>query len=142
MPNGKMYVKISGFIYNPAQDKFLIVRRNPNLKVAANKWELPGGKLEAGENDLEHRLVEEVLEETNLKIKPCAPYNAYIRYSPDKERKYLVLTYTTKVLDESVNVKLSEEHTNYAWADVDVLDDYDIEEEEKKAMLKGYKLMH
>jgi 8-oxo-dGTP pyrophosphatase MutT (NUDIX family) len=75
------YIAVTGIIRN-AEGKYLICKRGPNEKAFANKWCVPGGKLElkdfVGEpkdtrdhwlDVFEKALVREVMEETGLKIK-------------------------------------------------------------------------
>ena len=60
----KIYVR--GILKNP-KNQILLLKNNPQQKIAANEWVLPGGTLEFGE-DLENALAREILEETSLKI--------------------------------------------------------------------------
>jgi len=53
--------------------KLLAVRRDSTDKNQPCRWEVPGGRLEAGEA-LDAHLVREVLEETSLAIKPGQPF--------------------------------------------------------------------
>jgi 8-oxo-dGTP diphosphatase len=53
-------------------NKFLILKRSPNAAVYPNHWDLPGGRLESGE-DMKRSLEREVKEETGLKIKIMKP---------------------------------------------------------------------
>lgn len=53
--------------------KLLAVRRDSTDPNQPCKWEVPGGRLEAGEA-LDAHLVREVLEETSLRIKPGQPF--------------------------------------------------------------------
>jgi 8-oxo-dGTP pyrophosphatase MutT (NUDIX family) len=56
-----------------ADEKLLAVRRDSTDENHPCKWEVPGGRLEAGE-DLDEHLIREVMEETSLVIKAGAPF--------------------------------------------------------------------
>jgi len=75
------YISVTGIIRD-SEGKFLICKRGPNEKIFANKWCVPGGKVEQRDfinnpkdtNDhwldiFEKVLEREILEETGLKIK-------------------------------------------------------------------------
>lgn len=49
-------------------DKFLIAKRSTGDKNALGKWEFPGGKVEAGEDE-RHAIEREIKEEFDLDIK-------------------------------------------------------------------------
>jgi 8-oxo-dGTP diphosphatase len=53
--------------------RLLAVRRDSSDENQPCRWEVPGGRLEAGET-LDAHLVREVLEETSLAIKPEQPF--------------------------------------------------------------------
>ena len=75
------YISVTGIIRD-SEGKFLICKRGPNEKIFANKWCVPGGKVEQGDfinnpkdtsdhwlDIFEKVLEREILEETGLKIK-------------------------------------------------------------------------
>ena len=53
--------------------KLLAVRRSSDDSSNANRWEVPGGRLEAGE-DLDSHLIREVCEETGITVTPGEPF--------------------------------------------------------------------
>ena len=91
--------------------KLLIMKRVPSRKVWPGKWEIPGGKLEAGETDVS-ALEREFLEETALKIRVIKKYhNMSYLYSGEKaeENDYIIES-------DSFDVKLEqEEHSEFSW---------------------------
>jgi len=54
-------------------DSLLAVRRNAKDPHNPLRWEVPGGRLEAGE-ELDHHLIREVREETGITIIPGEPF--------------------------------------------------------------------
>ncbi len=90
--------------------KFLLLRRSSTAKIYPDLWDLPGGKLEHGENPIEG-LVREVLEETSLKIKVLKPIFAY---SELNAAYVYVVIFESNII--SGEVKLSIEHSEYKWA--------------------------
>jgi 8-oxo-dGTP pyrophosphatase MutT (NUDIX family) len=59
------------FVKN-ATGRLLVIRRSPDDQNNAGKWEVPGGKLDEGQ-DLVHAQEREVLEETGLLVRPTRP---------------------------------------------------------------------
>ena len=75
------YISVTGIIRN-SEGRFLICKRGPDEKIFANKWCVPGGKIEQEDfinkpkdtsdhwlDIFEKVLEREILEETGLKIK-------------------------------------------------------------------------
>ena len=90
----------------------LLLKRSMSSKGNPGKWDLPGGKVDAGEN-LEQGLLREVAEETGLAISLQRVLGAAESESPTKRVAYLILEGRV----ESGQVHLSSEHDDYAWVD-------------------------
>ena len=92
-------------------DKILILRRSPDSSAYPECWDLPGGKLDIGENP-SHGLKREVLEETQLKIevlKPLFTFHEIVNNAP-----VFFVVYQCEVV--SGEIQLSAEHTEFKWA--------------------------
>ena len=108
-------VAVKGIIIN--NNKILIVKRSDEDEVVAGTWETPGGKIEFGEK-LEAALIREVKEEVGLDVSVGANiYSATFMSSPD--RQVVIITYLCKTQQQQVT--LSEEHSDFLWADKEEL---------------------
>jgi 8-oxo-dGTP diphosphatase len=90
--------------------KYLVLKRSSNNKSFIGYWELPGGKLELGEEPKEG-LKREVKEETNLEINVNSPIFVYLETA--KINAYVTIFDCDFVSGE---IKLSFEHSDYKWA--------------------------
>lgn len=116
--------------------KILIIKRSPSDTWRGGYWEFPGGKLDEGQ-DISNALEKEVFEETGLVV---IPTNRIVYYESriTSYKKYRGLPYVVLIgLAKKIGgeVKLSEEHTNYAWVNVNEALNYKLTEESKKSLL-------
>jgi len=73
-------------------------------KNERNEWELPGGKLDKGEQQPEQAVVRELEEELGLKTKVIDIIQAHlykIKGSKDESRGVLVVSYLCKLLEKT-----------------------------------------
>lgn len=104
---------VRGIIRNDSGE-ILIVKRHPKSRTDPGMWELPGGKVEAGE-DFADALVREIMEETNLDC-TVGDFAEAIQNDYPHKRTVQIMMYLENV---EGSVKISEEHTEYMWASVD-----------------------
>lgn len=100
-------------------EKILIIKRSANSKTNANKWELPGGKVDQNET-FDQALIREVYEETNLKIN----LNGVAGVS---EQDLHVIRAVHIIMFADIfegELRLSSEHDGYAWVNFNDLTDY------------------
>jgi len=107
-------IAVKAFIINE-NDELLLIKRRESDSNAAGAWEIPGGRLNSGENPFEG-LKRETKEETELDIEILNPLNIQY-FTKDDKQKITMLIFLCKPLSNSI--KLSEEHTEYIWADLD-----------------------
>ncbi|MDP3742104.1 MAG: NUDIX domain-containing protein [Candidatus Micrarchaeota archaeon] len=92
--------------------KLLVLKRNSDKKTRPNDWEIPGGKIEIGEQPAE-ALKREFMEETGLEIEVGKPFHSWSYV--DDDRFYVEIDYlvTCKTAGE---IKLSPaEHCEWKW---------------------------
>lgn len=115
--------------------KILIIQRAANDSYEANKWEIPGGKLEIGD-DPSYSIETEVLEECNLYVKITSP-KYFVETKVAREGKYEGLPIVNIVGEAKViggQIKLSHEHQDYRWIKPEELKNYSATEITKKAI--------
>ena len=121
---------VRGIIKNSA-DEILIVKRHPKSRTDPEMWELPGGKVEKKEHFAD-ALVREIKEETNLDCEVgdfCeAVQNDYMH-----KRTVQLIMYLD---DVSGDVKISEEHTDWMWANLDKIETLEISTSLEKVLKK------
>ena len=109
-------------------DKYLIVKRNDNDDLYPGAWEFPGGHLEEGEL-LKDGLKRELQEEIGFKgdFNPLIThYSDEIKEENGKFIHNLEIDFIINVDSNSLDIVLSEEHSEYKWVSKDspLLDDY------------------
>lgn len=97
--------------------KVLILKRTDNNRIGGGTWEFAGGKLEFGE-DLIAGLKREILEETGLEVTVDRLLFA-TTFQTHEYRQVVIINYLCK--SNTDKVILSEEHTDYVWADKEIL---------------------
>jgi 8-oxo-dGTP diphosphatase len=100
--------------------KALIAKRTNNHKIGAGIWEFVGGKLEFGE-DLISGLKREVIEETGLEVVVDKLLFA-TTFKTHDYRQVVIINYLCH--SNTDEVTLSSEHTDYVWADKEMLLSY------------------
>jgi 8-oxo-dGTP pyrophosphatase MutT (NUDIX family) len=99
-------VAVTGYVYR--QGRFLLLKRAQPPLI----WTPPGGRL-APLEDPKEGVVREVREETGLEVRPVGLIDYWYGEIPSRGR-LLSLDFLTLPQDEEV--RLSEEHTDFAWA--------------------------
>ncbi|PIN76395.1 DNA mismatch repair protein MutT [Candidatus Woesearchaeota archaeon CG10_big_fil_rev_8_21_14_0_10_36_11] len=105
-------VAAKSFIVNDG--KLLIVKRRSNDVMKPSMWEIPGGRLELGENPFDG-VKRETHEETGLDINVLHPMSVR-HFTRSDNQTITMLVFLCKALNDTVT--LSEEHTAYEWVDM------------------------
>jgi 8-oxo-dGTP diphosphatase len=102
-------VAVKAFILK--DDQLLILKRAEDDVQSANIWEIPGGRLELGEDPI-LGLMREVREETGLYVKPSLPLS--VRHFIRKDEQIVtMLVFFCRA--SGGTLQLSEEHSDFKW---------------------------
>lgn len=100
-------------------------------------WELPSGKRDFLETSND-ALIRELKEEVGLDVKVVQPFSVF-EYQIEKPNELRDSTQINFIVTtNSMNVKLSEEHQDFAWVSKDEVKKYDISEKTKKVILEAF----
>lgn len=129
-------VVATGFLFHDG--KALIVKRSENEKFLPEYWELPGGKVDFGE-DPKEGLIREYMEEVSLTVSVGKPVRTFSYVSSDGNRHTVEIVYVCSLSSiDDEDVKLSSAHTEFKWITNEEVDNYKISDETKKSIKEGY----
>ena len=112
-------------------NEILILKRHPSSKTDPEKWELPGGKVDPGES-FDHAILREISEECNLDVEIEEFFEAVqVDYSHKKTVQMVM-----KLNINSGEFKLSDEHVDWMWADLDRIHDLELSSSFEKVLEK------
>lgn len=103
------------------------------LKNDRNTWELPGGRLEPGEQP-EQALVREIEEELGIAVIVRQLVDVWL-YEVIEHRFVLIVSYECE-FDDNPKLSLSEEHLDYGWFHISELNKYEVADGYKRAIQK------
>jgi len=103
-------------------NEILILKRHPKSRTNPNRWELPGGKVDPGE-DFDKALIREFKEETNLAIELGQLIGAVQEDFPHKKTIALVME---SIITENSEIKISDEHIDWKWATIEEIKDLEV----------------
>lgn len=103
------------------EDKYLLLKREPDAEDYQNLWDFAGGRLDPGETPVD-AVIRETYEESALKIIPSSEIKE-IKY--EEEKRILIFHYFEPKSYEG-EFKLSSEHTEYAWFTKEELDKLEV----------------
>lgn len=125
-------IRTNAFILNK-HGQFLLLRRSLTDEFCPGGWELPGGKVEHGEDSVDS-CIRETKEEAGIDIKVFYPITSYSYMMPEEG----IIKHMTQIVylcaTESDDIKISDEHSDYMWADFGHIDTFD--EEQMSSLLK------
>jgi len=101
--------------------RYLLLKRSPKCKNFTGQWETPGGKLHPGEA-FDAALIREVKEETGLDI----VLESAVGVTEFELPKIRVVLLHMWARTHSKDVKLSDEHAEYAWLTLDACGQKDL----------------
>src|SRR3990167_2845410 len=113
--NKYQQVCTGGLIFNK-KEELLVVKRADDDDFMPGYWEIPGGGTDYGENTKE-ALAREISEELGLAVEVGYPLHmqSYYMNTERKQIHRIQITFRCDLLDETQEIKLSHEHTEYKW---------------------------
>lgn len=118
--------------------KALIVQRSADEEVYPNLWEIPSGKKESLEK-IADTVIREVKEETGLEteiVNIIDVFNFTVE-KPEETRDVTQINFLLKLIGKP-DVKLSQEHQNFAWVEKDELPKYELSDETRATVIKAF----
>jgi 8-oxo-dGTP diphosphatase len=126
----KFYVALKAIVVK--NNELLAIKRSDAEEVYTNLWDIPGGRMNFGE-DPQYCLKREVKEETGIDIDIVRPYNVW-SFKPDERSQVVGITF--ECIYRRGDVTLSHEHSEYKWIDPDEFQHLDADDNLKKEIAK------
>lgn len=105
-------IAVKAFIIK--DNKLLLLRRRSDDAHSPGKWDIPGGRLDIGENPF-LGMKREAKEETGLDIEIKLPLDIQ-HFTRDDGQEITMIIFLCEPTSD--NIKLSEEHQEFKWVDV------------------------
>ncbi len=103
------------------KEKYLLLKRSSSSKFFPNLWDFPGGKIKLEEDTIE-ALTRETMEETSLEVTPQEKVGDFDCIENDIPIHFQIFS----VENFSGDIKLSQEHSEFAWLSAEDLRKYDL----------------
>lgn len=136
MTNKHQKIVATGFLFK--NGKALAVKRAETETFLPGYFELPGGKVDFGE-DPEQALQREFQEEVGLEIKAGKPFRTFAYTSDGGERHTIEIVYLALTDEENPEVTLGKDHTEYHWMEEGEVGNYKFSDETRQSILEGFK---
>ncbi len=94
--------------------KILVIRRSSKYEHLTDAWDIPGGRLEFGEEP-EAGLRRELQEETGLELDKIKQILDASTVFKNEEKQIVRITYLCTVKETNQSEKISDEHTSLEW---------------------------
>ena len=99
-------------IITDKEGKILLIKRSEKYGCLKDAWDIPGGRIDFGEEPVEG-LKREIKEETGLALKEVKKILDVSTVYKDESKHIIRITYLCEVEESSIT--LSSEHTEQAW---------------------------
>lgn len=119
--NKTQNIVVTGFIFFSGE--VLVVKRSSHKKFMPDKWELPGGKVDWGE-DIKIALKRELQEETSLEVQVYESFRVFGYVNEETDVHTVEIVYFTRLKGNPEDVELSDEHQEYKWISAEDVDAY------------------
>lgn len=109
------------FLYDKETKKVLLLKRSNYKKGwAENTWDLPGGRFDEHESDLQDSLKREAKEEIKAKLKSLQIITSYMQDRVEGKGKFIFFLYICEDFEfDQGKPILSHEHTEYKWVAIE-----------------------
>jgi 8-oxo-dGTP diphosphatase len=124
----------TAFIENDG--KVLVAKRSSKANLFPGEYELPGGKIEFGE-DPKEALKREIMEELGIEIEVYDPYYVYTYTVYNGKAHYVEIVFHAKLKDSEEKIEMKE-HEDIKWVTKTELDSLKMSGETKIAAKKGF----
>jgi 8-oxo-dGTP diphosphatase len=110
MSDTNFRIAVKSFIINE-KSELLIIKRRDNDQHKPGMWDVPGGRLEPGENPF-LGLIRETKEETSLNVEILNPLAVH-HFTRDDGQIITMITFLCKL--KTNKITLSKEHSEFLW---------------------------
>jgi 8-oxo-dGTP diphosphatase len=105
-------------------DRLLILKRVADTYLG-NRWDIPGGSLEDGE-DPAQGAIRETFEETGIRISRPALFFHYFNVDEKKDKQFITLVFLQEMGSDPGKIILNpREHSEFAWMRLEDVGQYD-----------------
>ena len=99
-------------------DEILILRRANYMKKYGGKWGFPGGSIDKKDKNEKDAIIREIKEETNIELSWNEENKSLKKFETIKNEDGSVSEYFVVNLESKPDVKISREHSKYAWYNI------------------------
>lgn len=119
--------------------RVLMAKRSSKANIFPNQYELPGGKIEFGEEPRE-ALKREIMEELGVRIRVIEPFHVYNYIVYDGKAHYIEIVFLVELLDDESRIELKE-HEDIKWVNRNELESITMSDETKRAVQRGFEYL-
>ncbi len=128
-------IVVTGFLHE--NGKVLIARRSMDEQFLPGFYELPGGKIDFGEEPTQ-ALKREFMEEVKLKIEVLQPLQTFAYVSEDGNRHTVEIVFMAKLAEQKQQVTLGKDHNDFKWIGKEEIEKFKITNEIKNVIGLGF----